>query len=201
MSDIFKFIGDWVEREGEAELDAAVWEAFGCERTVLVADMAGFTTSTRERGIVHYLRLIQRMRRLGAELLEAHCGRLVRFEADNLFAVFGAPDAALRFSEEFVARCEASNQSQPPESQIHISLGIDHGRILLREDDFFGDAVNMASKLGEDLARSREILVTRAVAEMTADAGFRFNEVGSQEFAGTPERVFELVWGEGVVVE
>ena len=193
MSDIFKFIGDWVERESEEGLDAAVWERFGCERTVLVADMAGFTISTRERGVVHYLRLIQRMREIGADLLEIHCGRLVRFEADNLFAVFGSPDAALRFSAEFVRRCEENNLSQPRESRIHISVGIDQGDILLSEDDFFGEAVNMASKLGEDLARSREILTTQRVVEMTTGMGIEFEEVGSHDFAGEPEATFRMI--------
>ena len=192
MSDIFRFIGEWLEREGEAGLDDAVWERFGCERTVLVADMAGFTISTRERGIVHYLRLIQRMRQIGGELLQEHGGELVRFEADNLFAVFDGPRAGLSFATAFVARCEEDNRPRPAEEQIHISMGIDHGEILLREDDFFGGAVNLASKLGEDLARSREILLTRTVVEM-AGAEFTFREVGSQDFAGLPEPVYELV--------
>ena len=39
---------------------------------------------------------------------------------------------------------------------IYISCGIDYGRILLVDDkDCFGDAVNRASKLGEDVRRSR----------------------------------------------
>ena len=40
--------------------------------------------------------------------------------------------------------------------------GIDWGRLLLiGEVEFFGDPVNTASKLGEDLAARSEILVTK----------------------------------------
>ena len=42
----------------------------------------------------------------------------------------------------------------------------DHGRILLVGDiDFYGDPVNTASKLGEDLAVREEVLVTRRAIE------------------------------------
>ena len=42
-----------------------------------------------------------------------------------------------------------------------MSVGIDFGRVLLIDElDFFGDPVNTASKLGEDLAIKAETLVT-----------------------------------------
>ena len=41
------------------------------------------------------------------------------------------------------------------------AIGIDFGRFLLIEDaDFYGGPVNLASKLGEDIAKSGQILVT-----------------------------------------
>ncbi|MDH3276390.1 MAG: hypothetical protein OEM99_17815, partial [Gammaproteobacteria bacterium] len=47
-----------------------------------------------------------------------------------------------------------------------LSVGIDYGRILLIGDtDFFGDPVNTASKLGEDLAIHAETLVTKRALE------------------------------------
>ncbi|MFT4546088.1 MAG: adenylate cyclase [Pseudoalteromonas tetraodonis] len=193
MSDIFQFIGERIENEGEQGLDEAVWERFGCERTVLVADMAGFTITTRKHGIVHYLQLIERMRVTASSLLNSLGGQLVRFEADNLFAVFQNPVAALEFANAFVQLCEEDNQSRPRESQIHLSIGIDHGEILLHEDDFFGAAVNMASKLGEDLAQPREILTTQRVVEMTAGSGIELEKVGAHDFSGKAEATFRMV--------
>ena len=194
MSQIFQFIGEWTEAHCGAEegLDAAVWERFGCERTVVIVDMEGFTASTRRMGIVHYLRLIQRMQAFSEPLLEHHGGRLVRFEADNLFAVFPEPAAALAMVSELIGALEEDNVARDKADQVHVAAGIDHGRILLDEADFFGDAVNLASKLGEDLGRAREVLVTSTVREMTAGAAFEFREVGSHEFAGEPEPVFQL---------
>ena len=53
--------------------------------------------------------------------------------------------------------------------QISLSVGIDFGRVLLIDEvEFFGDPVNTASKLGEDLAIKAEILITER-ALRTAD--------------------------------
>jgi class 3 adenylate cyclase len=44
---------------------------------------------------------------------------------------------------------------------LSVAIGIDHGKILLVPGaDCFGDAVNIAYKLGEDVARGGEILIT-----------------------------------------
>jgi len=49
---------------------------------------------------------------------------------------------------------------------VHRSIGIDYGDLLLiGDEDYFGDPVNTASKLGEDLAGKGETLVTRRALE------------------------------------
>ena len=48
-------------------------------------------------------------------------------------------------------------------------MGIDHGELLLVGDsDFFGDPVNTASKLGEDLAVTGETLITERALRHTS---------------------------------
>ena len=45
---------------------------------------------------------------------------------------------------------------------INISCGIDYGKVLLLDNrEIFGTPVNYASKLGEDLGSSGEILLTK----------------------------------------
>jgi class 3 adenylate cyclase len=70
--------------------------------------------------------------------------------------------------------------------QLHYSLpldhptcGIDYGRILIvGNEDCFGDAVNRACKLGEDVAAAGEILVTQdAMKTVDAESGFKLREV------------------------
>jgi len=160
---------DSVQRQA---LDAELWREFGADRAVLVLDMSGFSELSIRYGIVHYLSMVRRMQLIAEPIVSRYSGTLVKFEADNCFAMFpevaGAIEAAFELNEAF----RAANESTPEELDIRIACGIDYGPILVVPGvDFFGNAVNRASKLGEDLADAGEILVTReAMATLPADA-------------------------------
>ena len=78
-----------------------------------------------------------------------------------------------------MAAFTASNLLTTEDLDIHIACGIDYGKILIvGKDDCFGDAVNRASKLGEDIAERGEILVTKEAMDMIpAEAGIKSREV------------------------
>jgi len=80
----------------------------------------------------------------------------------NLWKKFGANKA---FTEE--------NAHTQEEFDIRVGIGIDHGdALLIGGPDYFGAAVNRASKLGEDIAGPGEILMTETAFELLPkDAG------------------------------
>ena len=54
-------------------------------------------------------------------------------------------------------------QFLPEDWDLHASIGVGYGEILMvEEDDFYGNELNLASKLGEDVAESGETLLTEA---------------------------------------
>ena len=158
---------DPAEREA---IESKVWRQFGAERAVLVLDMSGFSLLTRRHGVIHYLSMVRRMQETVRPIVHDHEGSIVKFEADNGFAVFPDPESAIRAAIEMNRVSDRQNAEVSEEYGIHLSCGIDHGRILLIEGrDFFGDPVNTASKLGEDLADPGEILVTRTAMKALGD--------------------------------
>jgi class 3 adenylate cyclase len=151
-----------------ALIESSLWNEFGHEATVLVLDMSGFSQLTHRYGLVHYLSMVRRMQLTADPIVRACGGTPVKFEADNCYAMFPCVDDALSCALALNAAFDAANESTPDELDIRIAIGIDHGRILLVDDsDFFGHPVNRASKLGEDLARPGEILVTVEAAART----------------------------------
>ena len=50
--------------------------------------MSGFSLLTRRYGIVHYLSMVRRMQEVTRPIVHDHSGSVVKFEADNGFAVF-----------------------------------------------------------------------------------------------------------------
>jgi class 3 adenylate cyclase len=139
-----------------------IWDKYGTEGTVFISDMASFSSTSRKLGVCHFLKMIHRARQIIAPVIEANNGTLLKCDADNCYAFFDEPSDAIKASYEVNAALFKANDAFGIGEQIYLSVGIDYGRILLIGDiDFFGDPVNTASKLGEDLAVREEVLVTR----------------------------------------
>ena len=143
-----------------------IWEMFGAEGAVFISDMASFSSTSRKIGVCHFLKLIHRARQIIAPLIAKNNGLLLKCDADNCYAFFDNTDDAIRASFDINAELFRHNDEFGLAEQIYLSVGIDYGRVLLVGDvEFFGDPVNTASKLGEDLAIKAETLVTRRALE------------------------------------
>jgi class 3 adenylate cyclase len=149
--------------EQRAELTQSIEEIFGQEKAIMVLDMSGFSRTTQQYGIVSFLLMIHQMRLIVKPCVAAHRGLLIKAEADNLFSLFDTATDAVRASLEIIQRLEAANVLLPEEQRLYVSIGIGYGQILNVEDkDFYGNEVNLASKLGEDIARMGDVLLTEA---------------------------------------
>ena len=148
-------------------IENILWSEYGTERAVFVLDMSGFSLLTRKYGIVHYLSMVKRMQKTTEPIVKSYGGSMIKYEADNCFAVFPDPLSAVNAALTMQHAFEASNLMTSDDLDIYISCGIDYGKILVIEgEDCFGDAVNRASKLGEDVASAREILITKEAMDM-----------------------------------
>lgn len=168
-----------------------IWEKFGTEGTVFISDMASFSSTSRKIGVCHFLKMIHRARQIIAPIIEGRNGILLKCDADNCYAFFNSPDDAIRASFEVNAALFRANDSFGIGEQIYLSVGIDYGRLLLVGDiDFFGDPVNTASKLGEDLAVREEVLVTRRAIE---HSNFKIPELAERMTARISEIEIQYV--------
>jgi len=151
------------------EAENTIWQKYGTECTAFVLDMSSFSLLTRKYGIVHYLAIIRRMQLTVHPIITDHGGRVVKFEADNCFASFPEPAAAVLAAITIQHAIAAANLLTPEDMNIHVCVGIDYGKILIMEDDMFSEAVNRACKLGEDIGRADEILITKEASELIPD--------------------------------
>lgn len=183
MSNFFDLMEAYARADVDDErkvIEKRVWDTYGIESAVCIHDMSGFSRLTEKHGIVHYLSMVRHMQIVVKPIIERFGGSVVKFEADNCFARFPDVLGAIRSSVSINIAFDAMNLMTTDDLNIYISTGIDFGRILLVEEqdadeaDFFGAAVNTASKLGEDIASAGDILVTApAMERVPADAGFK----------------------------
>jgi adenylate cyclase len=159
------------DAETQGKIKKVIWERFGTSGATFISDMANFSSTSRSLGICHFLKMIYRAREVVAPIIEANNGTLLKCDADNCYAYFQDVSDAIRSSFDVNRKLFHINQEHEIEEHIYLSVGIDYGDLLLIGDnEFFGDPVNTASKLGEDLAIKGETLVTeRALDRSTFD--------------------------------
>jgi len=152
--------------ESLAEIDGEIWRRFGRTRAVLVLDMCGFSRLTMRYGITHFLAMIRRLQTIVRPVIAAGGGRVIKTEADNVFATFDDVPPALATARAIQRSLDAANVFLPEDWDLHASIGIGYGPLLLIGDqDLFGSEMNLASKLGEDVAGRGEILLSEAARE------------------------------------
>jgi class 3 adenylate cyclase len=125
------------------------------------------------------------MVRISTPIVEKHGGTVVRAQADNLMALFPTATDGVNAAREINAGLLAERTARPSPMPFSASIGIDYGKILhIPGRDCFGDAVNIAYKLGEDIGRADEILVTNAVFERLPVAEQDRLEIGDFSVSG-----------------
>jgi class 3 adenylate cyclase len=166
----YELLLSFSQNEESAErhkIEATLWNEFGAEAAVFVLDMSGFSLLTRKYGIVHYLSMVRRMQLTTEPIVRSFGGSMIKYEADNCFAVFPDPLSAVHAAIAMQHAFQAGNLLTSDELDIHISCGIDYGKILVvGHKDCFGDPVNRASKMGEVVANAGEILITEEAMQM-----------------------------------
>jgi class 3 adenylate cyclase len=179
--------------ESLAAIDAEIWRRFGQTRAVLVLDMCGFSRLTMRYGITHFLAMIRRLATIVRPLIDSAGGVVVKTDADNVFATFDDVPAALSAARAIQSGLDAANVFLPEDWDLHASIGIGYGPLLLvgqEETDLFGSEMNIASKLGEDLAGRGEIWISTAARERIGDTpGLEEVEV---DLSGLSLRAFKL---------
>lgn len=145
----------------KALIDRRIWDLFGQTRAVMFTDLSGFSRHVAEFGIVHFLQTIYESMQLFVPVIEQHDGILLKADADSLMVVFRTADKAMSCAIKMQQVTQSFNAGVVPEEQVLLCVGLGYGRMLLiGDEDVFGAEVNAASKLGEDIAKGGNILVT-----------------------------------------
>ncbi len=145
----------------KARIDRRIWDLFGENWCVMFTDLSGFSRRVAEFGIIDFLQTIHESERLLIPMIEEHDGILLKVEGDSMLVIFRNAHKVLQCSMVMQRLLAAYNLEHSSEEGILLSIGLGFGRLLrIGDHDVFGAEVNAASKLGEDIGKGGEILVT-----------------------------------------
>ncbi|MBA3538017.1 MAG: adenylate/guanylate cyclase domain-containing protein [Deltaproteobacteria bacterium] len=168
-----------------AAIDQRIWDLFGDDWAIMLTDLAGFSRQVATFGITHFLQVIYEQQKLLLPIVEAHDGILVKSEADSFLILFKEPARALACAIAMQRACTGINARRANEEHVILCVGIGHGRVLkIGDEDVFGHEVNLASKLGEDIARGTEILLSPAARVAVGEVASIVWEEVAQEYVG-----------------
>jgi class 3 adenylate cyclase len=130
--------------------------------TILSIDMTGFTVSAMNMGELQSLLRILDAQKVCIPVLKEYSAKLIRCFADDIVAIFDDPNNAINAAFEIHRRVELFRHSpQASNDPTECSIGIGHGAVFKIGPNLSqGDEMNRASKLGEDIARAKETLLT-----------------------------------------
>ena len=158
------------------------------EVAVCFADLVGFTRLGEEVPPDELGRLAGRLEELASEAIEPPV-RLVKTIGDAVMLTSADPGPLLDVALSLVDAADAEGESFP-----QLRAGVALGAALSRAGDWFGQPVNLASRITAH-ARPNSVLVERTVRDLTRDA-FRFSFAGERRLRGIREPValFRARW-------
>jgi class 3 adenylate cyclase len=150
--------------EDPCEHHDTLWDRFGQRKAVMVCDTAGFSRTCRSHGVLHFLTRLMRLRQLCQPVFDRHGCDALRFEADNIFAVFDGVDQALATAMAVHSAIHTEPLMLHELEPMRVAIGIGYGDVLYSatHEGHFGEEMNFASKLGEDIGIGDETLLTES---------------------------------------
>ena len=153
---------------------------------IMFTDIAGYTAlmGDNEQSAFELLNL---NRQIHKPIIEQHGGQLIKEMGDGVIASFGTASDAVTAAIKIQEACNTAQRFQ-------LRIGIHLGEVVFENNDIFGDAVNIASRV-QTLAIPGSVLISQRVqVELKNKAEFKMESLGRFDFkhVAKPMEVFAL---------
>lgn len=139
-----------------------------------------------------WIRLL--LRRFSA-IAEANGGKVVKTTGDGMMLDFPTPDQAAKACME--AQRSSSSPVEEGAPKLEVKMGFCEGEVVSRDNDLFGNCVNLASRLGCQIARAGHILTTDEVARsLSLEMQSYLDEFDEAQIKGIAieVKIVQLLW-------
>jgi adenylate cyclase len=128
---------------------------------IMFTDIVGYTAIT-QRDEARAMAILERHNSLLRPIFQKHRGREVKTIGDAFLIEFGSALQALQCAIEVQETLSNYDKSATEEDKLKLRIGIHLGDVISRDNDVFGDAVNIASRI-QPLAEPGGICVSDQV--------------------------------------
>lgn len=172
-----------LKRKAEYELA----RKFERELTVFFTDISGYTERSSRSELSDIMAMLHDYDAICLPHIEANEGRLIKKIGDAFMATFETATGAVVAGLKIQAGVREYNMAQPPEKKLRIRVGINTGSVMERDNDVYGQTVNIASRV-ESLCEPGEVFFT-ASTRVKLSASVVVQEIGHRNVKGEPKPV------------
>ena len=159
---------------------------------VLAADVVGYSRLMGLDETDTVMRIATWDARLVEPVVAEHGGRIVKRMGDGFLIEFASAVAAVSCAADWQERMAAWRKQEAHDEPLHIRIGVNLGEIVIRDDDIFGNGVNVAARL-EASAEPDGICVSDDVRRQAAGRrDLVFEDLGERAFKNIAEPI--RVW-------
>jgi len=162
--------------------------------SVLFADVVGSTRLYERLGDTNAFQAISTCLAEIERATKANKGRVVKTIGDEIMAVFPCAEDAMNAACEM--QLHVDKLPQVSGIKLAIRIGFHHGPLLHEDNDFFGDAVNIAARMA-GLSKGQQIITNSETASMlplqlkqSTRPLYEVSVKGKSE----PIRLIEVIW-------
>jgi adenylate cyclase len=133
---------------------------------IMFTDIVGFS---RQMGAdeARMLRLLEVHHEVVRQAVSEYRGQVIKTTGDGFLVDFPSVVQAVQCARQVQARLRTYNTQKEQAEQIHVRIGIHLGDIVQKDNDVFGDGVNVASRL-QELAAPDSICISHIVYQEVA---------------------------------
>ena len=165
------------------------------EVTILFADISRSTSIYETLGDIKARQLIHTCLSLMTDVTKKHNGDVIKTIGDEIMCTFPMANDAAAAAEAMHRVLESASEiTNPP----NIRIGFHSGEVVEENNDVYGDAVNVASRMA-DMAKPRQIITTaKTVNELEPYYQARTRNIKHMLLKGKRGNinVYELIWEE-----
>jgi adenylate cyclase len=162
--------------------------------TILSGDVRGYgrLLTKDEAGTIRTLSTYKEMM---ASLIQQHGGKVIDAPGDHVLAEFPSVADAVQCAVEIQTELKNRNDELPEHRRMEFRIGINLGEVSEKEENIFGDGLNVAARL-QSLADAGGICLSGIVYEQIKDKlEFKYEYIGKQSVKNIaePVRVYRVL--------
>ena len=164
---------------------------------IMFADIAGSTRLYNQLGDYRAEMLISTRLAIMCNITANYNGRVIKKIGDEIMCQFpSAEDAALAATEMHLKKI-TSDETQP----LNIRVGLHYGNTIEKDNDIFGDAVNIAARMAAIAKANQSITTENFVELLSSNTKSKTRLFDNARVKGIDEeiKIYQILWEEGNV--